>query len=50
MKVEQLLEKVNKLEHILERGDHVMGAIIEGLQSMHLAEDHQTSKSKPLRK
>ena len=40
MKVEQLLEKVKKLEHILERGDHAVGAIVEGLQSMLLAEDH----------
>lgn len=47
MKAEQLLEKVEKLEHVLERGDRAVGSIIEVLQSMQLTEDHQTSKSNP---
>ncbi|VAH36210.1 hypothetical protein VPH35_023208 [Triticum aestivum] len=47
VKAEQLLEKVEKLEHVLERGDRAVGSIIEVLQSMQLTEDHQTSKSHP---
>ncbi|XP_044970539.1 uncharacterized protein LOC123430767 [Hordeum vulgare subsp. vulgare] len=47
VKAEQLLEKVEKLEHVLERGDRAVGSIIEVLQSMQLTEDHQTSKSNP---
>ncbi|VAH51471.1 unnamed protein product [Triticum turgidum subsp. durum] len=47
MKAEQLLEKVEKLEHVLERGDREVGSIIEVLQSMQLTEDHQISKTNP---
>lgn len=38
---EQLLQKVETLERVLERGDLVVGAIVETL------EDHRPSKSKP---
>ncbi|XP_006647404.1 uncharacterized protein LOC102701331 [Oryza brachyantha] len=43
---EQLLQKVETLEHVLERGDHAVAAIVESLQSSHLSENSQSSKSK----
>ncbi|TVU29608.1 hypothetical protein EJB05_21182 [Eragrostis curvula] len=47
---EQLLEKVKSLETVLERGDHAVADIVEGLQSSGLAKDHRTSQSKSARK
>ncbi|KAM0844152.1 hypothetical protein ACQ4PT_057244 [Festuca glaucescens] len=44
-KVQQLLEKVEALEHVLERGDHAVGAIVEGLRNAHLTGDSRTPKS-----
>ncbi|CAM0945594.1 unnamed protein product [Alopecurus aequalis] len=44
-KAQQLLEKVEALEQVLERGDHAVGAIVEGLQKAHLTEDNRTLKS-----
>lgn len=43
---EQLLEKVEVLGQVLEKGDRAVAAIIEGLQRSRLATDHRTSKSK----
>ena len=44
-KAQQLLEKVEALELVLQRGDHAVGAIVEGLQKeAHLTEDNCTLK------
>ncbi|XP_051195483.1 uncharacterized protein [Lolium perenne] len=44
-KARQLLEKVEALEQVLEKGDHMVGAILEGLQNAQLKGDSRTSKS-----
>ncbi|KAG8071121.1 hypothetical protein GUJ93_ZPchr0006g46408 [Zizania palustris] len=41
---EQLLEKVEKLERVLERGDDAVAAIVERLEHSRLFEDSQLSK------
>ncbi|KAL5206956.1 hypothetical protein ABZP36_031391 [Zizania latifolia] len=41
---EQLWEKVEMLEHILERGDRAVAAIVEVLDCSRLSEDSQLSK------
>uniref|UniRef100_A0A0D9VHB2 Thioredoxin domain-containing protein n=1 Tax=Leersia perrieri TaxID=77586 RepID=A0A0D9VHB2_9ORYZ len=44
---QQLLQKVEMLERVLERGDHAVAEIVEGLQRSNLSEDNHFSKSKP---
>ncbi|CAM0948461.1 unnamed protein product [Alopecurus aequalis] len=44
-KAQQLLEKVEALEHVLERGDRAVGAILDGLRNAHLTGDKRTPKS-----
>uniref|UniRef100_A0ACD5ZBJ5 Uncharacterized protein n=1 Tax=Avena sativa TaxID=4498 RepID=A0ACD5ZBJ5_AVESA len=40
-----LLEKVEVLEHVLERGDHAVGAIVEGLRNAQPMGGSRTPKS-----
>ncbi|CAN6278923.1 unnamed protein product [Urochloa humidicola] len=47
---EQLVEKVEKLEGVLERGERAVEEIVESLQRSGLAKDHRSSQSKLARK